>query len=105
MARLFQEDMYDISFHGIGFNEIEDDILNDVLVKIGQYARGAPVRAKVILVRHVLPDDDMDALGIFKVGFNYYFVGISNAFMIVMDLHYVKSSLIARYLDRTIHLA
>ena len=105
MARWRESNEYDMSWYGVGANHVPEEIFNDVMRKIGEYARGAPVRAKVILASHTLADDDMDALGICEVRGTHYFLVITNAFMLVMDLHYARNEIVASLLDSTIHLS
>ena len=95
---------YDMQFYGDGAADVPDEIFDAVMLKIGEYARGAPMRAKVLLVGHNLADDDMDAVGICHVGDTRYFLVMTNAFMIVMDLHFVRNDIIAEFIDTTIYL-
>ena len=95
---------YDMQFYGDGARDVSDEIFDAVMLKIGEYCRGAPVRAKVILVGHNLADDDTDALGIFHVGDTRYFLVMTSAFMIVIDLHFVRNDVIAEFIDTTVYL-
>ena len=95
---------YDMQFYGDGAGDVPDEIFDAVMLKIGEYARGSPVRAKVILIGHTLDDDDEDAVGIFHVGETRYFVLITSAFLIVMDLHFVRNEIVGEFLDTTVYL-
>ena len=105
MARWGEASDYDMSWYGVRADEVPEEIFNDVMLKIGEYARGAPVRAKVVLAQNTLEDDDMDALCIIEVHGTYYFLVITNAFMLVMDLHYARNNIVAELLESTIHLS
>ena len=95
---------FDMQFYGDAAADVPDEIFDAVMLKIAEYARGPPVRAKVLLLGHNLGEDEMDAVGTFHVGDTRYFVVMTNAFMIVMDLHFVRNDIIAEFIDTTIYL-
>ena len=104
MARWRDDIDYEVLFYGGDYSHISDGTLHDINQTIIRYARGAPVRAKVLFLGHVLGRDDEDANAIFHVGNTYYFVAVTSTYMVVMDLHYVRNSMICRYWDSIIHL-
>ena len=93
-----------MSWFGNGAEDVTDEIFQAVARKIGQYALGAPVRAKVMLIERTDVDDSRDVLGIVEVNGTHYFLVITNAFLLVMDLHYARHEAVARLLESTIHL-
>ena len=104
MARWRNSTEFEISWHGEGANDVADEIFDLVLEKVRLYARGAPVRAKVILVERTDTDNGSDTLGIVEVNGTHYFLLITNGFLLVMDLHYARNEAVCRLLESTIHL-
>ncbi len=105
MAPWSDDEEYQITWFGINADEVDQELHDTVMAKIAEYSRGAPVRAKVVFLQRTL-HDTLDSVGVFRVGDTLYFAALTNSFMVVMDLHYVKNSIISRYLDldRIIHL-
>ena len=104
MARWSNSSAYEISMFGDGVNDVSEETCNLVMLKIRQYARGAPVRAKVILVERTDVGDDRDVLGIVEINRTRYFLVITNTFLLVMDLHYARHEVIYRLLESTIQI-
>ena len=63
--------------------------------KIHEYARRLPVKAKVVMIEKE-NQNEPDAIALAKVNETLYFVGITVGWMVIMDLHYVKNSIIAQ---------
>ena len=46
--------------------------------------------------------DHYDSLGILRVNGTLYLVGLTNTFLIIMDLHYVNNDIVTMFLDNVI---
>ena len=103
MERWNEENNYNISWFGINANQVPIELYHDVMVKIVEFTRGPPVRAKVVIIDRIM-QDTYDSLGIFRVNGTLYLVGLTNHFMILTDLHYAKNNIVSMFLDQIIDL-
>ena len=104
MARRRGSSEFEMTWIGDGVNEVSAEMVALVEYKLQQYSRGAPVRATVILVERTDTDNGRDTLGIVEVNGTYYFLLITNVFLLIMDLHYARNEAVAHLLDFTIHI-
>ena len=89
---------YNISWFGINATQVTPQLYEAVMHKIVEYTRGPPVRAKVVVIERSV-SDTYDSVGILRVRGSLYLVGITNAFMVMVDLHYVKNELVSMFID------
>ena len=101
MERWQVERRYNISWYGINASQVTPQLYEAVMEKIREYTRGPPVRAKVVMIERSV-SDRYASLGILRVRTSLYLVGISNAFLIMVDLHYVKNEIVSMFLDNII---
>ena len=101
MERWHEERRYNISWYGINATQVTQQLYDEVMDKIREYTRGPPVRAKVVIVQRSV-SDTYDSIGILRVRTSLYLVGITNSFLIMVDLHYVKNEIVSMFLDHII---
>ena len=104
MPRRRQSSAFEMTWIGNGVNDVSAELVALVEAALRRYSCGAPVRATVVLVERMDTDNGRDTLGIVEVNGTYYFLLITNVFLLIMDLHYARNEAVAHLLDFTIHI-
>ena len=89
---------YHITWMGSNVAEIDQAQRQFVMTKIMEYCRGAPVRAKVMHIQNTIEYTE-DSIGVCTVHGMLYFLSISDGFLFIIDMHYIKNALIAQLLE------
>ena len=87
---------YNVTWRGVGEEELDMDLRREIVGKIREYARGTPVSVKVQLTeRSADYEQAEDSVGAMMCRNRMFLVAVTQRFTLIMDMHDVNNEIIA----------
>ena len=87
---------YNVTWRGVGEEELDMELRREIVAKIRHYARGTPVSVKVQLTeRSGDYEQGEDSVGAMMSRNRMFVVAVTHRFTLIMNMHHVNNEIVA----------